>query len=84
VLSWGANNADLYSVVLYVLTQVVVVGYSEYSHDVLDVLTKRGSPPSTHVRYMALALTGYSDCAHGELCVLLRIGLGRELLKSGL
>jgi hypothetical protein len=50
VINWGANNADLHSVVLCVLTRVVVVvGYSEYLHAVLHVLTKRECPPSTHV-----------------------------------
>ena len=39
-LSWAANNTDLYSVVLCLLTRVVVAGYSEYSHEVLHVLTK--------------------------------------------
>jgi hypothetical protein len=62
VLNWGANNADLYSVVLCLLKRVVVAGYSEYSHEVLHVVTLRTHtrvlrvlaqrPRSTHVMFL--------------------------------
>jgi hypothetical protein len=52
VCSAGANNTDSYSVALCVLMRVLVVGYSEYSHEVLHMLTKRECPPSTNVRYL--------------------------------